>query len=300
MSLKSKTYDPDFDFDRIIVFLRETYLETKILTNCFPNRFENDKNNYPAGIHIWEEVDLENNVKIVGLTLPESKNIYSIQCHPNYFHIIPEMVNWIINHTKSVKNDLNKKENLSIVCLDQFVPLERILQDQGFIKDKNYGYLRFRNINKPVHEHKDPGGFFVRSIIGKEEYGLYAKGVRDTFGHGEFFNAELVQELNSNSYYNHDLDLFIEAPNGDIAAFCTFRMDPETRITELEPMGTLPNYRKLGLGKLFLAEGFKRLKKYKPSLLYIGGAADTPEANRLYDSVGFTEKRRIYLWEIEI
>ena len=45
-----------------------------------------------------------------------------------------------------------------------------------------------------------------------------------------------------------------------------------------------------------LCEGFKRLKEYGPTLLYIGGAADTPAANRLYESTGFTIRRDYYFW----
>ena len=116
------------------------------------------------------------------------------------------------------------------------------------------------------------------------------------FGHGEWFTEEVLEELSRASFYRGDLDLVAVAPGGDVASFCTFRMDPPSRVTELEPMGTLPEYRRMGLAKALLVEGFRRLAKYDPTLLYIGGAADTPEANRLYVVTGFTERYDYYYW----
>jgi ribosomal protein S18 acetylase RimI-like enzyme len=77
-------------------------------------------------------------------------------------------------------------------------------------------------------------------------------------------------------------------------------MDPVSRITSFEPMGTHPSYRGLGLAKVLIFEGLKRDMKYNPALFYIGGAANTPAANRLYDSVGFAQKLAEDCWNKEI
>ena len=76
------------------------------------------------------------------------------------------------------------------------------------------------------------------------------------FGHGEWFTREVLEELSRASFYRGDLDLVAVAPGGDVASFCTFRMDPPSRVTELEPKGTLPEYRRLGLAKVLGVEGF--------------------------------------------
>ena len=61
-------------------------------------------------------------------------------------------------------------------------------------------------------------------------------------------------------------------------------------------MGTHPDYRGLGLAKALLCEGFRRLRRYDPTLIYIGGAADNPAANRLYESVGLREEGVYHFW----
>ena len=82
---------------------------------------------------------------------------------------------------------------------------------------------------------------------------------------------------------------------GKIVSFCTFRLDAPSGLTELEPMGT--RARNKGIGRAILVEGFRRLQKYNPSLLYIGGAANKPPANRLYELTGFTERYDLIRWE---
>ncbi|MFV2015071.1 MAG: GNAT family N-acetyltransferase, partial [Candidatus Heimdallarchaeota archaeon] len=79
-----------------------------------------------------------------------------------------------------------------------------------------------------------------------------------------------------------------------------FRMDPISKITQLEPIGTHPDYRKLGLGKALILEGLRRSMIYGASLFYIGDAAISPAANKLYDITGFTEVIKEYAWSKEI
>ena len=69
-----------------------------------------------------------------------------------------------------------------------------------------------------------------------------------------------------------------------------------SRATELEPMGTHPDYRRMGLAKALISEGMRRLKKYDPLNLYIDGAADNPAANRLYEVTGFEKRGTYYYW----
>ncbi|MBE0633183.1 GNAT family N-acetyltransferase, partial [Candidatus Bathyarchaeota archaeon] len=107
---------------------------------------------------------------------------------------------------------------------------------------------------------------------------------------------EVLEELAGASFYNPDLDLVAVDEAGKIVSFCTFRVDVPSGTTELEPMGTLAEYRGLKIGRALLCEGFRRLNKYNTSLLYIGGAANNPAANRLYELTGFTTRFDMYRW----
>ncbi|MHA2364656.1 MAG: GNAT family N-acetyltransferase [Candidatus Hodarchaeales archaeon] len=304
MQIISREYNHSNDFKSVCQFLFNTYKETKSLHNWFPDRFENiNLEELSSDIHLWEEINetkKSTKNKIVAIANPESSFIYFIQLHPDYNVLEKEIIQWIETYCSEKKKDPDKNQKLYIVTVEGNLTRESILTELSFEKGQKYGYLRFRDINLPVPEFSFPEGFEIRSVKGPSEYDLLAQGVRLIFGHGDWFTGEIIEWITKRSFYQQDLDLVAVAPNGTIASFCTIRIDPISRIAQLEPLATHPDYRKLGLAKVLLYEGIKRLKKYNPLLLYIGGAADTPGANRLYDSVGFTKKLALYYWFKEI
>ncbi|MFX0208895.1 MAG: GNAT family N-acetyltransferase [Candidatus Hodarchaeota archaeon] len=303
MPITSRAFNSNEDFESIMQFLCNTYKTTNSLQNWFPDRFEgSDEVNFPD-IRIWEDMansDSPLKRKIVAVASPEKKLRYFIQINPEYSFLEKEIIQWIENHCSALKKNPNTKEKLSIVTVEGNSVREEALTEFGFEHGDIYGILRIRPLDTPISDVSLPNGFTIRSVQGRSDYEKLAQGVRIVFGHGEWFTAEIIEWITKRSFYKQDLDLVVVAPDDTIASFCTFRIDPRSRITQLEPMGTHPDYRRLGLAKAILNEGFKRLKKYNPALIYIGGAADTPAANRLYEAVGFTEKLEIYFWYKEI
>jgi len=293
MKIVSRPYEKVGDFNRVMSFLRETFTETGSLHNWLPPRFEGSSDQMASGTRLWEEVEGAS-PRIVGIANPESKFVYFIQIHPDYSYLEGELIDWIIEHSKSTKPE-NEVFKVSIVALEDNPMRESALQMRGFERGPIYGILRVRPINDPIPDYILPEGYRIRSV-NPEDFEEIAAGIRKVFGHGEWFTGRTLENTAKASFYVEDLDLVVVAPDGSIVSFCTFRVDPESRITELEPMGTLPDYRRKGLAKALLAEGFRRLKTYNPTLLYIGGAADTPEANRLYTVTGFNERYDYYYW----
>jgi len=110
------------------------------------------------------------------------------------------------------------------------------------------------------------------------------------FPHIVSMSMELLQLYSTASFYQEDLDIVAVAPDGKFAAFCTARIDPLSKIAELEPVGTHPDHRKRGLARAVICESLKRLEKYKPSALVILEAAPSDGARRLYKSVGFVNE----------
>ena len=298
MPVVSREYDAELDFQRVMGFLRGSFAETGSLHNWLPPRFENSRAEVATGTRLWEEVGGPE-PRIVAVANPESRFLYFIQMDPEYAHLEGEVVEWIVDYCTSQKPSCEGLK-ISIVALEGNPAREAALREQGFERGRVYGIFRLRDVDAPIPDFSLPDGYVIRSVRPEEDFDRIAAAIRVVFGHGEWFTAEVLQGLSRASFYLGDLDLVVVAPNGGIASFCTFRMDPQSRVTELEPMGTLPEHRGMGLAKAILVEGFRRLAKYDPTLLYIGGAADTPEANRLYEVTGFTERYDYYHWHITI
>ncbi len=306
MKIVSRVYNSDEDLSSVMTFLREVYSETSSYQNWFPDRFENSHDRggsakWEGDIRIWEEMDNESTSsrKIVALANPESPNDYFVQVNPAYSFLEREMFEWIEKHCVEKKQDPNKKEKLRIHTIEGNSRRESLLSDLGYKKGELFMFLRFRPVDLPVPTVRCPESYEIRSVKGRSDYDQLASITRRVFGHGEWFDAQTYEGIIRCSFYKQDLDLVAVASDGTFASFCTFRMDPISRITNLEPVGTHPNHRRLGLAKALIFEGLKRATKYNPTLFYVGGA-NIPAANRLYDSVGYTEKLAEYCWSKEI
>jgi len=306
MKTFSRTYNSDEDLKSVMAFLREVFSETSSCQNWFPDRFEDSHEGGGSvkGIgdtRIWEEVDDKSTPsrKIVALANPESPNDYFVQVDPAYSFLEREIFEWIERHRLEKKKNSNKKEKLRIHTIEGNSVRESLLSELGYKKGEIFMYLRFRRVDLPVPAVGFPEGYEIRSVRGRSDYDQLASVTRLVFGHGEWFNAKTYEGITLCSFYKQDLDLVAVAPDGTFTSFCTFRMDPISKITNLEPVGTHPNYRKLGLAKALIFEGLRRAMRYDPTLFYVGGA-NTPATNRLYDSVGYTERLAEYCWSKHI
>jgi ribosomal protein S18 acetylase RimI-like enzyme len=272
------------DLRAVADFLRGAYHAAGSINNWLPQRFENSAKGNEADIRVWEDED-----RIVAVANPEERLRYYLQVHPDYTGLEEEMLCWIESHAKG-------GGTLSITTLEGNPTREELLRRRGYARGKIDGILRLRDPQAPIHDGTLPDGFKIRSVDPSRDLKELSAAVRTVFGHGEWLNEDVLRELTKASFYRGELDLLVEDSAGVIACFCTFRVDARGGLVELEPMGTLPQFRGLGLAKALLSEGFRRVRRYNPKVIYIDGAANNPAANRLYEETGFTTRRDYYMW----
>ena len=298
MSIHSRSYNKQEDFVPIMRFLAKLFDRTQSYENWFPDRFENSSDGREDGIRIWERLNdtiTPHTQEVIALTTRDSPTDFFLSVDPNYRHVEREMIEWIEEFRRHSTSGDSKEREVKINILEGNIEREQLLSQFGYTFKQIYGYYRIRQGNIPPPEYPCPKEFEIRTLK-RSDYDQLALLIRRVFGHGEWFNAEVLEWLSKCSFYKEDLDLVIMTPENIIASFCTFRVDPNSCIISLEPMGTNPDYRGLGLGKAILSEGIKRSLKYDPPFFYIDGAANTPPANRLYDATGFSEKYAINSW----
>lgn len=82
-------------------------------------------------------------------------------------------------------------------------------------------------------------------------------------------------------HLNLSLRILVVAPNGDYAAHCGMWYIPNSDYAYIEPVFTLPEYRKMGLGKSAVLEGVNRCRKLGAKYAYV------LSAQQFYYSIGF-------------
>ena len=97
-------------------------------------------------------------------------------------------------------------------------------------------------------------------------------------------------------HWNDALRVLIVAPNGEYAAHCGMWYLPGDEYAYVEPVFTLPEYRRMGLGKAAVLEGVKRCKDLGARCAYVGSD------QQFYYSIGFYpyENETWWVWRKRI
>jgi ribosomal protein S18 acetylase RimI-like enzyme len=91
--------------------------------------------------------------------------------------------------------------------------------------------------------------------------------------------------------YRAELDCVVDAPEGSFAAYTLAWLDEANGVGELEPVGTHPDHRRLGLASGVCRFALRRLRDEGATRVIVYSWADTP-AQALYESLGFREHAR--------
>jgi ribosomal protein S18 acetylase RimI-like enzyme len=95
--------------------------------------------------------------------------------------------------------------------------------------------------------------------------------------------------------FHPDLDLVAQAPDGSLAAYVGIPYDEDNRRGIFEPVCTHPDHRRKGLARALMIEGLRRLQAIGATNVTVETGSMLP-ANRLYDTIGFSEVHKGFLW----
>ena len=301
MTITQRPFHWNEDFERVRAFVIEAFQAARPHMNWIPTRVENVAFG-PCGAEYSDKEDEYIRQWIVGdrivaFTMVRPSGECWINVHPNHTMHVEELVEAVEQQFLQMKKGSNEDPKIEIFVPHSFEELESALEDRGYSVAGLEGYIRERPTHLPAPDYELPEGFIVRHVDIEEDFEEYRRAQSAVFSHCGNMTPGLAKRYSCASFYNAELDLVAVAPDGHFAAFCTVRVDPVSKITEFEPVGTHPDYRKLGLATAAICEGLKRLQKYSPTNVCIPGAAPTPAADRLYESLGFANTGRINIWE---
>ena len=316
MTARQRTYEPERDFIRIRDFLANTY-------NAFPGPFNwgIERWNYSRyfvapmigaygtdqdsiegelkAIALWEDlvrVWEDDTGNIVGVTCIEhpdpSDRQYGeifVQRHPEHVDLLDDMI--IFGETHYVNPKMNR---VFTWAYDDDADLIAVLKERGFERKDGPVSHHLEYTFAEIPELELPEGFQLLSMA--EENDIEKR--REIFGRGfnhedpkEWPSAYSYRELQRAPDYRKEHDLFIVAPDGTYAACCIVWCDEVSRVGHLEPLGTHPNYRRLGLAKQIQFEGMRRLQALGATHMPMTGGFEP-----FYRAVGFVEQRAQHPW----
>jgi GNAT superfamily N-acetyltransferase len=311
MTTRLREYEPSHDFIRVRDFLINTFgtfdkplnwrLErwnyARYFTApylCKDEVITPDKSRiairfWEGCIGIWDD-DSDGIVGVVHTEHPWLGDAF-IQRHPRHTHLLGEMLDF------AESNLINKeKQSLRLFVYEHDRELLSLLRERGYRRaDEQMDFDQEYVIEKTPRPNL-PDGYTMMSMADKND--LYGRG--RAFGLG--FNhpepihwapVHVYAELQRAPDYRKDLDLYVVASDGDIASFCIMWYDARNRIGCLEPVGTVPKYRRLGLAREVIHEGLRRISTLGAERVIVGGG------NEFYSSIGFEKTITCYGWTKE-
>lgn len=232
---------------------------------------------------IWED-----NNEIVAFAFYESDlgEIFFCTC-PQYEYILPQMLIWA---EENLCREDEKNKRLRIHVNSTQGALRKLLVDNSYnrIRERpNYIY----DFSKGFADLKLPEGFsFVEfQDIDFQKLNVCVHSGFEDDGEPEK-GSDTKLHIMSAPHFIEGLATIIEAPNGEYACYAGMWVDDKNGIAYLEPLCTVPKYRKMGLATIALTNSMKLTTKY-------GGTHCIGGVGGFYPSVGFEIVSQEEIWE---
>lgn len=89
--------------------------------------------------------------------------------------------------------------------------------------------------------------------------------------------------------YRAELDWLVEAPDGAAVSFCLVWLDGHNRVGVLEPVGTAPEHRRLGLATAAMLAALHAVRRLGAESARVCARGDDayPSARAAYQAMGF-------------
>jgi GNAT superfamily N-acetyltransferase len=244
-------------------------------------------------VGLWETED----GRLVGAVHPDGEGMAFLQVHPDYRHVEDEMIAWAESHIAKKADDGSQRQ-LTIFAYEYDSWRRHVLERRGFVRTDDWGVIRrLRFGRKVLPPVRMPAGYTLRTARkdDPQEHQEFADFLNAAFNR-DFHNAQELRTFRTLApSYRADLDLFAVAEDGSLSANVGVIYVPEVKAGLYEPVCTHPNHRRRGLAQQLMWEGMHRLKALGATEVTVGTGAMLP-ANRMYESVGFSEIHKGYNW----
>ena len=279
------------DFSRVYDFLEETYDVETLNSYLLPQYFEYAHHllwfDYVRAhkMGLWED-----NNEIVGIAAYEM-NIGTAHLHTRkgYEFLLPELLDWAEKEITVIEND---KHTLKVWITSKEPNKQNLLKERGYNLERSDDVTIF-NYKKPFRSRQLPEGF---KIIDETEVDYdklatcYWQGF-DNKGAAPENNIDGVIKCCNAPHADMSLATIVVAPNGEYVSALGMWYDKRNKYAYLEPMATIPEYRRMGLGTIALMEAMKKTKELGATYCFGG-----PVLN-FYPVIGFETVCQRELWQ---
>lgn len=288
MAISFRVYQHETDYQKVSEFLIKHHQPGNLDGNWLEPAWEY-MHFHPAldsdslgKIGIWEKDDTTVAVVHYEWHLGEA----FFQFHPDHRNLRSEMLDYAENQLTGV----SKKDGRRYLCAyvnDNDAEFTDLVRNRGYQMhpDETRPLYRFE-ITSPFQSIRLPRGYHLTSLAEDCDWEKLHRVMWRGFDHGDDppINAEELEsrrKMFMTPKARLDLKIAVVAPSGEFSAFCGMFFEPAGKFAYVEPVATVPEHRRLGLGKAAVLEGIRRCADLGAETAYVG--SDQP----FYQAIGF-------------
>ena len=209
---------------------------------------------------------------------------YAFILDPYHRQLAEELLDWAETNIAPEIEILQRNETL--------LPL---VQSRGYTCSNDFMVIWEKElIDTPLESVNLAQGYSI-TVLDETEWQNYFCVVHEVFNMMDTVEAfSSIRRAPSNI---DELHLDVVNEKNEIAAFCSVWLDRENNVAEFEPVGTVPQFQKKGLGAALLANACNRLREMGCPRVKVESWSELLGANKLYNACGLIEKDRLYSWK---
>jgi ribosomal protein S18 acetylase RimI-like enzyme len=274
---------------------RLDYWRWHVVANCEENMAVDDVT------FIWEIDGGRGDSAIAAVLTPEGAGEVHLHVHPGLRS--PELENEMVDVAEAhlAVTGAGGKRRLRVYAHHSDAMRREMLAARGYAVGEWPEYQRYRPFSLPIPDVPVAEGYTVRGLREDElpaRSWASWKAFHPDDPDEEYEGWEWYRCMENMPLYRRNLDVVAVAPNGEIAAFCTYWYDDITRSIYVEPVGTVPAHQRRGLGKAVMLEALRRAARLGAVMASVGSYSEG--AHALYHSVGFAEYELLEPWVKEL
>lgn len=204
-----------------------------------------------------------------------------------YEFLYEEMLAYAEKEISMIKDEVYISD---VWTTDQQKDVMDLLEKRGYEKVHEEA-ITIYNYDQGFEEIKLPDGFEIVSLEEENDFAKIHECLWKGFDHGDEpdDDVDCRRLMQSGPHFRKDLSMVVKAPDGSYASFAGMWLNEEQKYAYLEPLATVPKYRKLGLGKALLMKAMEKTQTFGATYCY-GGMFE------YYNNLGFENAgmRRMY------
>ena len=283
MSVKIRSYTSEKgysnDFRKICEFLIRINQKKVITPNYLWARWVWQFGPYMSMYNLSHIGVAEDNGKVVALITYENDLGEAYFCLDEEFsYLKPQLIDYAVANLS-----LNGK--IKITLPDGDLGYQQAAVQKGFIPTSQKSSTARIDVNNNVYTL--PDGYKIMSFDDDNfDVDRYYSAIWKGFDNKRERNEIELESMKNREgfdapHLNLNLRILVIAPNGDYASHCGMWYIPGSEYAYVEPVFTLPEYRKMGLGRAAVLEGVKRCGKLGAKQAYV------LSSQQFYYNIGF-------------